>query len=119
MMAEVPLGVTYDQVELMVKARRERSHVFGEGLFSDPAWDILLKLFADELANRKSSLADLSGIAPESTLARWVVALQDRGLVECEADPLQSGQFWVQLSRDCSAKMRRFVSDAQHLAPLA
>lgn len=118
MMAEEPLRVTHDQLKSVLKARRERSEIFGEGLFSDPAWDILLELFAAELANRKSSLADLSAIAPQSTLARWLVALQDRGLVECEADALQSGQFWVELSRDCSAKMRRFVSDAQILAPL-
>lgn len=118
MQIEMPPRVTEDQIDSILDIRRRRADVFGEGLFSDPAWDILLELFAAELGNRKIMLADLTEIAPESTIARWVAALEERGLVECELDPLHTRQFAVALTADCAARMRRFLSGARHLARL-
>ncbi len=118
MQIELPPRITEDQIQSILDIRRQRAEIFGEGLFSDPAWDILLELFAAELGNRKISLADMTSIAPESTLARWVAALEERGLVECELDPIHAGQMDLALSRDCAARMRRFLSGARHLARL-
>lgn len=110
--------MTEDQIESILQVRRKRAELFGDGLFSDPAWDILLELFAAELGNRKIRLADLSTIAPQSTLARWLAKLEEMRLVVCDVDPLQPDHFWVALSRDCSAKMSAFLSAAPHLARL-
>ena len=108
--------VTEEQIRSILRVRRERSAIFGEGLFSEPAWDILLELFAAHLGNRTIGLGDLTRIAPESTLARWVSALEERGLVICDG-PLQPHQMRVSLSADCAAKLGRFLSGAPHLAP--
>jgi hypothetical protein len=105
------------QLESLLRMRRRRSRVFGEGLFSDPAWDILLELFAAELGGRRVGLSDLDPIAPRSTLARWLTALEERGLVLC-AGPLQPDEMRIALSRACSATMTRLFSGALDLARL-
>ena len=110
--------VTQDQVAAILQLRRKRSEVFGHGLFSDPAWDILLELFEAELAGRKTSLHDLSSIAPESTLARWVAALEERRLVVCRLDPLRPGRFQIALTTECATKLSVFLTDAPLLARL-
>ena len=109
--------VTEAQIQSILRVRRERSAIFGEGLFSEPAWDILLELFAAQLGNRTLGLADLTRIAPQSTLARWVSALEERGLVVCDG-PLQPHRMRIALSRDCAAKLARFLSGAPHLLRL-
>ncbi|MGE5563233.1 MAG: hypothetical protein ACM3ZV_07970 [Bacillota bacterium] len=110
--------MTEDQIRSILDVRRRRSEVFGQGLFADPAWDILLELFAAALGNRRMTLGDLAPIAPKSTLARWIAALEERQLVECAVDPLRPDRFWIALSRDCAARMAAFLSAAPHLAPM-
>lgn len=105
------------RLRAVIEMRRRRSTVFGEGLFSDPAWDILLELFAAELGGRRVGLSDLDPIAPRSTLARWLTALEERGLVLC-AGPLQPDEMRIALSRACSATMTRLFSGALDLARL-
>lgn len=105
-------GMTEDQIASILQIRRRRSEVFGEGLFSDPAWDILLELFAAQLRQRRLELTDLESIAPTSTLARWVAVLQERGLVICELDALCPDRFWIALSGECAAEMSAFLNAA-------
>ena len=105
------------QLQSIMEMRRRRSAVFGEGLFSDPAWDILLELFAAELDGRRLGLSDLAHIAPRSTLARWLTALEERGLVLC-GGPLRPDEMRIALSRACSATMARLLSGALSLARL-
>lgn len=108
--------MTEDQIASILRIRRRRSETFGEDLFSDPAWDILLELFAARLGNRRLELGDLDSIAPRSTLARWVAVLEERGLVECQIDALCPDRFWIALNRDCASKMSAFLSDAPDFA---
>lgn len=105
------------QLQSVMEMRRRRSAVFGEGLFSDPAWDILLELFAAEVGGRSIGLADLTHIAPRSTLARWLTVLEERGLVLCQG-PLQPHEMRLALSRACSGAMARLLSGALYPAPL-
>ena len=99
------------QVKWMLKVRRDRCSVFGASLFSDPAWDILLELLAARLASRSVALADLSHIAPPSTLARWVAALEERGLVVCKG-PIRPDRMQLALTSDSASRMMRFLSGA-------
>jgi hypothetical protein len=97
-------------VASILQIRRHRAEVFGSDLFSDPAWDILLELFAAELAKRRVTLRDLCAIGPQSTIARWVAALEQKGLIVCEVNPLHPDQFWIELSTNCAAKMAAFLN---------
>ncbi len=79
-----PLTVTETHVVSVLFMRRARTVAFGEGLFSDHAWDILLELYATKLAGRSKSLAEIMAAIelPTSTATRWIAALEERGLVE-------------------------------------
>jgi len=104
--------LTAAQVNWILNVRRERIAQFGPGLFSDPAWDILLELLAAELGDRRLALGDLTHIAPASTVARWVGALEERGLLICDINPFQPDQMWLALSKDCSRRLTSFLSGA-------
>lgn len=64
--------------------RRGREEVFGKNLFSDPAWDILLEVYAAQLGQRTLSTVDLAAEIglPESTVTRWVDVLAENGIVD-------------------------------------
>ncbi len=111
-----PIEVTEDQIKSILEIRRGRSEIFGERLFSDPAWDILLELLAAMLGNRKLTLSDLDQVAPKSVLARWVAVLEERQLVTCELNPFRPDQFGVRLSEDCADRMIQFLTSARHIA---
>lgn len=69
-------------------ARRLRDKAFAPGLFSDPAWDILLDLYAARAHGQRvqiMSLSPMSGLPP-STARRWAKKLIELGLAEREKD---------------------------------
>ena len=72
------VGLTEDHVMSVVLMRRARSAVFGENLFSDPAWDILLTTVRGHASRRDMSLLDLAKATqtPVSTTARWMGLLK-------------------------------------------
>jgi hypothetical protein len=109
-------AVTEDHIEWILRVRRDRCAFFGANLFSDPAWDVLLELLAARLGGRRVAFADLSHIAPPSTLARWIAALEERGHVVCKG-PLEPDKMRVALSSESAAKMMRFLSTAPQDRP--
>ncbi len=80
--------LTEDHIRSLLLVRRARSALLGEGLFSDPAWDILLELLAAKLAGCGVGLLDLAKAteAPVSTVGRWIGILNERGLVQSTID---------------------------------
>lgn len=96
------LNLTEDHIRSVLLVRRARSAILGENLFSDPAWDILLELYAAKLGERRTSLADLARAieAPESTTKRWVAALEERGLVQSKIALTNSNVSWIDLSEE-------------------
>lgn len=102
-----PLELTEDHVLSILMVRRGREEVFGEGLFADPAWDVLLELFAAHLGKRTMSVAALAGSIglPATTVARWVTALAEAGFAE-HAGP---GGEWVKLTQSGAAGMQRLA----------
>lgn len=72
-----------DMLGRYLEARRLRSMVFGQGLFSDPGWDVLLTLFQAELEDRPVTLDQISETLRLSmTIAmRHVELLERRGLL--------------------------------------
>ena len=89
-----------ESVREAIEERRERERLFGENLFSDPAWDILLELFLGELAQQRiatSRLGQDAGVPPTTAL-RWTEKLEGSGLVIRRADPLDARRVFVALS---------------------
>ncbi|HEY8591369.1 MAG TPA: hypothetical protein VIL42_00720 [Sphingomicrobium sp.] len=79
-----PVSLTEDHIMSVLFVRRARREIFGENLFSDPAWDILLELFGAELARRSMSATELATTiqAPLAITKRWIALLVERGLIE-------------------------------------
>lgn len=80
-------------VNFIIKSRTDRQKFFPSTLFSEPAWDMLLKLYAASLEQRIISVSKLAKAAGVelSTAARWVKALEKQGLVSGRS--ARGGQF--------------------------
>lgn len=106
-----PVQITEDHILSILIARRARHAEFGDNLFSEPAWDVLLELHAAVLGGRRLSLADLARAidTPESTTARWIAVLTDRGLVSSESDITEPGRLWISLTPEGASKMKRLA----------
>jgi DNA-binding MarR family transcriptional regulator len=88
-------------VRTMQRARLRRGEVFAAHFFGDPAWDMLLELYAAHLEQRRISigrLSDASGVAG-TTVLRWLDVFQREGLVERVADRFDGRRIYVSLSR--------------------
>ena len=106
--------VTIDAAEVRraIRARRLRDQHFGSGLFEDPAWDILLDLFAADLEGSQVSVSSLciaASVAPTTAL-RWIARLTDSGLLERHPDPFDRRRAFLELSPAAARTMRNHVA---------
>ena len=82
------------------KRRRERDKVFEEGLFGEPAWDILLDLFASEHEGKtvRVKSACIAAAVPPSTALRTIKHLYQAGLVLRVPDPQDRRAVYLRMS---------------------
>lgn len=107
----LPVEVTEDHVLSILSGRRGREAALGRELFSDPAWDILLELYAARLGERRMTLRELARSIdiPESTTARWISVLSDRGFVIALNDRREMVEASIELSAQGLAVMKRLI----------
>lgn len=83
-----------------LRARRLRDRFIAEDLFGEPAWDMLLDLYASYLEGKvitTSSACMASGV-PSTSALRWLNRLIQLGLVERFADLSDGRRVNVQLT---------------------
>lgn len=106
-------AVTPAEVRRAIRARRLRDEVFGlPGLFEDPAWDMMLDLFAAELEDRSVSVSSLciaAAVAPTTAL-RWINKLIAVGLFERRPDDLDRRRAFIALSSRGSQALRDYMT---------
>lgn len=104
-------GATEDHVLSIIACRRGRDAALGRRLFSDPAWDLLLELYAAGLGNRRMTVSDLAKVIdlPQSTTARWIGALVEHGLVLSWAAHVDDAQLQIHLSPRGAREMQRLM----------
>lgn len=92
--------VTEKDIRVMLKLRRNRGQFFDGELFADPAWDMLLELYAAKLGQQKISVGSLclGAAVPGTTALRWITMLEGKGLIERKADPMDGRRFYLSLS---------------------
>lgn len=94
------------------RRRRSRARFFeADGLFGEPAWDMLLDLF---IAGREGKAlpvtsACIGAAVPVTTALRWLGLLEQRGLVVRQADRHDARRALVCLSAEATDRMERYL----------
>lgn len=91
----------------IVDARRERDRLFGKGLFSEAAWEILLELFIAHHEGRDTAIktACHASTVPQTTALRYIAHLVERGLAVRRPHPQDSRCTHLRLSERGLATM--------------
>ncbi|MGN6850650.1 MAG: MarR family transcriptional regulator [Sphingomicrobium sp.] len=98
-------------VRSIIKARALRRQSFAADLFADPAWDMLLELYAIKCEGRRISISKLSMAAgvPGTTALRWIDKLDAEGLVVRTEDPTDARRVWITISPSGLAAMDSYL----------
>lgn len=106
---------TAQEIRAVIRSRRLRAQFFPADLFADPAWDMLLDLFAAGLERRQVSVSSLciAAAVPPTTALRWIGTLHDAGLFERQADPSDRRRAYIGLSGKGLEGMRNYVGAAK------
>lgn len=99
----------------IIRVRCGRAALFSSDLFGEPAWDMLLELYATELADR---VACVSGVcrdsgAPFSTALRWIKMLEDNGWVTRLPNHGSPPQSFLSLTDKSKSAMKRFFAQPE------
>ena len=97
----------------VLAARRLRARHFSEQLFREPAWDMLLDLFIQEAKGRRSSIKSVcvAACVPPTTALRWVVWLENAGLIVRNNDQRDGRRVFVSLSPAGHEAMRDYLRE--------
>ncbi|RSV36392.1 hypothetical protein CA234_18520 [Sphingomonas sp. ABOLE] len=100
------------EIRRVIRARRMRAEFFDGDLFADPAWDMLLDLFAAELEHRQISVSSLciAAAVPPTTALRWIGTLNEAGLFDRRADPNDRRRAYIALSDAARRGMERYIA---------
>lgn len=98
------------RIRRLLKARRLRESRLGINFFADPAWDIVLEVFAATLGGQRISVSGVcqAGSVPDTTALRWVKKLEQEGWFVRRADPTDARRFWIELSAEAFVKLQSF-----------
>jgi DNA-binding MarR family transcriptional regulator len=100
-------------IKSAIQARAARASHFRADLFADPAWDMLLELYAAALTQRKlsvSRLGERSGV-PMTTALRWINTLEKEGLIQRSLDRLDGRRVFLTLSDKGERAMSAYFGD--------
>lgn len=108
----LPLGLLAEEV---YRDRRRRGRYLPERLLGEPAWDMLLDLFAAETRGHTVSVSSacLAAEAPMSTGLRWLQHLEVDGLVERVPDPADARRHFVRLTTHGSERLTAYFTECR------
>lgn len=97
-------------VRRMLRQRRMREQYFPADLFADPAWDMLLDLYAARLERQPVSVSSLciAAAVPATTALRWIKTMTDAGLFLREADPHDGRRIFIALAEGAGDALARY-----------
>jgi DNA-binding MarR family transcriptional regulator len=105
--------VTEQQVLTILRVRRSRSKFFDAELFADPAWDIMLELYAAHLGQRRVSVSDvcLGAAVPATTAMRWIKNFEQKVLISRRDDPMDGRRVYLCMAQPAAKLMSAFFED--------
>jgi hypothetical protein len=80
--------------------RRTRDRAFISNVFGEPAWDMMLDLFAAHEEGRSVSVSSIciAAAVPQTTALRWLAVLEAHGYVLRKNDPRDRRRVFVDLA---------------------
>ena len=101
--------------EDLYRNRRRRARHLPSRLLGEPAWDILLDLYAAAGRGQAVSVshACLGADAPASTALRWLQHLESEGLVERLPDPTDARRHYVRLTEAGLGRMTAYFAECR------
>ncbi|MEM1131964.1 MAG: hypothetical protein AAGH53_03415 [Pseudomonadota bacterium] len=105
--------ITAAEVRQLIAQRRLRDRLFEGDLFADPAWDILLDLYASHLENISISVSSLciAAAVPPTTALRWVSLMTRHGILQRRPDSEDKRRVYIELSEQAIAAMTAFFTE--------
>jgi DNA-binding MarR family transcriptional regulator len=96
----------------LIRERRRRDLLFGEALFGEPAWDILLDLAWAEAVSRHRSVTDacIAAAVPHTTALRHIKLLVEGGLVTRTADPADRRRYHLRLTSSAHQSLQEWAA---------
>ena len=97
-----------------------REQFLGQDLFADPAWDILLDLYAAQLEQQRVAVSSLciAAAVPATTALRWIKTLTEMGLLVRTADPHDGRRVYIELSETAADGLEAYFVSAQRVTSL-
>jgi hypothetical protein len=110
---ELDAAIIHEKVVETYRARRRRDRFLPAELFGEPAWDLLLDLFAARLHGRLISVTSACYAAgvPPTTALRWLGLLEEQGLVERTKAETDNRVSWIRLSDSALRQMCAYFED--------
>jgi DNA-binding MarR family transcriptional regulator len=102
-----------DIAHSLYRSRRRRDGLFAAGLFGEPAWDILLDLFAADADGEEVTVSSAcaAAAAPKTTALRYIGRLERIGLVERRPVPGDRRRALLSLSRAGRVRVGSILAD--------
>lgn len=100
-------------VRKMILSRRRRERHFDAEIFADPAWDMLLDLYAAHYERQRVSVSSLciAAAVPATTALRWIKTMCDTGKFLRAWDPDDGRRIFISLSEEARLKMDAYFDD--------
>lgn len=94
--------------------RKLRRNLFGNEIYSGPAWEILLHLFESHTLERRDTVGNVTDGTelPGATSLRWMARLEREGLIRMRDDHLDRRRRWVELTDGGIALLTKYFSGA-------
>jgi DNA-binding MarR family transcriptional regulator len=96
----------------LLRKRQRRVRLFGKAMFREPAWEMLVFLYAeqDQQPFTIASLSSHSG-APATTALRWIDYLEKRRLVRRQAHPTDARAVYVELTDEAQHSLDLYFGE--------
>lgn len=93
--------------------RRARSRFFSPAMVGEPAWDMLLVLYATAASHGPHTISKLTAFtgAPPTTGLRWIDYLESQNLVRREDNPTDKRVVFIGISEKGSRAMDAYFSE--------
>jgi DNA-binding MarR family transcriptional regulator len=106
-------AIRFAQVQAAKRERRRRAAYLPSEVLAEPAWDILLELYAFELVGRAVSQTEISERIqlPSTTSVRWTKVLEAADLIVRAVDPDEPLSVKLVMSPKALEAMEAYFSD--------